>query len=597
MSDSTWTERRWLLLAVLLVAAWAHFFVSDVSMTRGRGWDEAMHAELPAARMALSAGRGDLGAAARVALDCQQYPPAYPALLATAYSVTGIDELWGRRFGRLIQALGLGGLFLLGRRLARRPGAKKAREGPGHVDQDVDRTSDQPNDRRAAAIGFTALLLGLLSPMWLAYSGTFFLEGPFLTVSIFTLFAWVGRDGRRSRELLTGALITLAFFTKFNYALALGLGLFLDLAVDGVLALRSARFGAFLRRTAYLAILPVLGALWWFVLPWPGDRALGAQHFEAFTAFLSGNQQLQVTPVDRRLWDAGTFLVAGPVVGLLVLMGLLVSLGRLRQPGVRSLWIVFLASGLPVWTHNFHLDRFLLPALASALPLGAVGLATVFAPGPRWPWLRPTLGAGGLLAALLVARSSADAFARALGLSNPDNSEYVGRLHSERLGLRPGRPLPTAGLERATHKAFMDAIEAELGPQERVGWLGITSELSPGALHLALFERGGPSERLERDAARVRPDGQPEMVVTFESVDPGWDNGQLARWAEGFDLLLSTRPVDWKGRRGREFLADYQIRLLEGGDWKARPIAQIPVPRPVGEPTSVELFALRRSAE
>ncbi len=582
MREAVPTRHRVLVAAVLLVAAWAHFYVGGVSMERSRGWDEAMHAELPAARMQLAAGRGDFGAAARVALDCQQYPPAYPALVAAGYSITGVQEVWGRRFGRLLQALGLGGLFLLGRRLVR---------------------SWDPEGVWREAVPPAALLLGMLSPLWLAYSGTFFLEGPTLTVSIFTLLAWLGRDGRPSRELLAGSLATLAFFTKFNYALALGAGLFVDLLLSGALELRAGRAAAFAKRAALLAIPPVLGALWWFVLPWPGDRALGAQHFEAFTAFLSGNQQLAATPYDRRIWDAATFLFAGPLMALVVGIGLLLSLRFLRRPGVRTLWIVFLVSGLPVWLHNFHLDRFLLPAFAAALPLAGVGLARVFGPSRANFWFKPALGIGLLLAAVFFASPTSNGFARYLGLANEDNAAYVGQLHTERLALLPARRLPTAGLERAASDAFLEAIAGELAATERVGWLGITSELSPGALHLGLFERGAGADldalalRLERDAPLVREDGQPDMVVTFESVDPGWDTAQIESWAAGFDLVLGTRPIDWKGRRGREFLEDYQVRLLEGGVWSATPIAEIPVARPIGEPTSVELFALRRKAE
>jgi hypothetical protein len=46
------------------------------------GWDESMHAELPALRMLLYASRGEVGAAFDPLLGCTQYPFGYPLLLA-----------------------------------------------------------------------------------------------------------------------------------------------------------------------------------------------------------------------------------------------------------------------------------------------------------------------------------------------------------------------------------------------------------------------------------------------------------------------------------------------------------------------------------
>ncbi|MEO0652120.1 MAG: hypothetical protein AAFZ65_15710, partial [Planctomycetota bacterium] len=121
------------------------------------------------------------------------------------------------------------------------------------------------------------------------------------------------------------------------------------------------------------------------------------------------------------------------------------------------------------------------------------------------------------------------------------------------------------------------------------------SELSPGALHLGLLARGGDPERFRRDSGRVRADGEPAMVVTFQSADPGWTPDQLRAWAADFDVVLSTEPIDWKGRRGREFLSTYRNWLFETGAWTYERLASFEIARAVGEPTEVELYACRRN--
>ena len=573
--------RRAGLVACLVTLVWTAVFAGGVSDQRGRGWDEAMHAELPAAHMALALRAGEPGEAFAVLLDCQQYPFAYPVVLAAAYAGLGVDEMLGRRIGRILQGLGLLGLFLLGRALVAR--LERDRELPPWRD----------------LVPWLAMALGALSPMWLAYSGTFFLEGPFLVVAIFALRAWLRRGEGRSphaRELAAGAWLALAFFTKFNYALALGLALFVDLALDGVQALRAGALRGFLARTASLAAIPLASFAWWFVWPLPGTRVQGRAHWDAFTAFLGGNRHLAATGWDRRLWDWGTFLASGPLLLAVLLVGAALGLRFAARPGARALALAFVVGGLPVWLHTFHLDRFLLPGLASLAPLAALGLAWTIGRAPRAGVLALCAIA---VTGVVTAKPLAGAYAGALGLlpDAPAARAYLAELHAERLDLLPGRPLPTAGLERPAHDAFLDAIAGELGPDARVAFLGVNSELSPGALHLGLLARGGSPERLRRDARRVREDGQPEMVVTFEAADPGWTPERLRAWAQGFDVVLTTDPTDWKGRRGREFVDTYRGWLFGAGEWSYRSLGTIAVARPGGAPVAVELYACRRSED
>lgn len=567
------------LLALVLGAVGAR----AVSLERSLGWDESMHAALPAARILLAARAGELREAADVVLDCQQYPPAYPLYLAASQALFGLDERVARGASRALWAAGLFGLFLLGRATVRR----LARDGRGPV-------------RGAALVPWLLPAIGLLSPMALAFSGTLFLEVPFMAVAAFALWAWMRRDGATTRaerwraDLLAGALLALCFFTKFNYALLLGLGLFADLAFESVGALRAGRARAVLERAAALALVPVLGWLWWFVLPLPGGAAVAASHREAFLAFLGGNTQLAVTPYGLRLWDAATFLAPSTRGLALLLLGAALGAAWIRRPAVRTLALVALAGYGPVLAHNFHLERFLLPPALAVWALAALGLARL-APARPGPRAAALAGLAGL--ALLWPTADASVVPRLFGLRTDDNAAYLDGLHAERLSLAPSRPLPTAGLARAEHDALLDAVAAAAGPDARVGWLGINSELSPAAIHLGLLARGGSPARLRRDAGRVRDDGQPAMVLTFLDADPSWSDERLRAWAAGFDVLFTTEPLVWKGRGGRRFLGRYRDVLFAAGDWAYERVARLALTRAAGAPQPLELFACRPAAE
>jgi len=81
------------------------------------GWDETMHAELPAVRMVLLAREGRPGEAFEVLHECDRYPFVYPVWLALWQGLFGISEAVARAVG-LWTFLLLGGLGVA--RLARR---------------------------------------------------------------------------------------------------------------------------------------------------------------------------------------------------------------------------------------------------------------------------------------------------------------------------------------------------------------------------------------------------------------------------------------------------------------------------------------------
>ncbi|MEO0652234.1 MAG: hypothetical protein AAFZ65_16285, partial [Planctomycetota bacterium] len=410
-----------------------------VSMERSLGWDEAMHAGLPAGRMAVAIEAGATREAVDVALDCQQYPPAYPVLLA---ATAGADERAMRATGRVVWAVGLFGLFGLARAAVRANG--------GH-------------GRRA---GLLALALGASSPLAWAYSGTLFLEAPFWSATTLAIWAWIARgaagsEGQRlAREALAGALITLAFFTKFNYGLLLGAGLGLDLIFSGVHAIREGAARRFALRTAALAAPFLLACAWWFWLPWPAGADVAASHRSAMLDFLGGNTQLAATPYDRRLWDAATFFAPGPRTLVLWAVGALAACRWATRPGTRVLICVLLAGYGPILAHNFHLDRFLLGPAAALWGLAGLGLSKLL---PRDNRVAVPIAIALLAQAVLLPSFDARLLAVGLGLRTDANAAYVDQLHTQRLSLAPSRSLPTAGLRRLEHDGLLDLLATHVG--------------------------------------------------------------------------------------------------------------------------------------
>lgn len=561
---------------VLLGSTWGATLVPGQAW----GWDETMHAQLPAVRMLLHAGRGEWGAALEVLHGCAQYPFGWPLVLALAQGVFGIGEGVARQAGLAAWAATLFLLFLCGRELARvqrPPGA-----GPG---------------RGEGLLPWLALGLAALAPMPLAFAGTLFLEVPFSACAALALWAWLRRgrpDAGPGADLLAGAALAAACFVKWNYGLLLAAGLGLDALLE---TLGSARRGggprAFARLGRLLAV-PALTAFWWLVLPLPLGAATAAEHRGALLGFLGGNLELTPTPYSRRALDAiGWFAISGRMLGLL-LVGLVLALGagwgrELRRPGARALALALLALAGPTLAHPFHLDRFLIPIGPPLWLLAALGLARVLPESPRPRLLAlallalttlayPTLEARRLAEATVVALQPAPAQAAL--------REHIARELARRAGLGPGRATPSAGLERAAHEHLGGLVAAAVGPDERPAWLGISSEYSPAALHLDLLARGGSTERFLAWAHLP-------AYVTFEATDPGWDAERLARWAAEFDVILMTEPPDLRGRAARQFMRRYQELLVAQLGWQTERRGILAIEQPLAAPREVFLYAAR----
>jgi len=550
-------------LAAGLCALAALCWTLPLSDARAWGWDESMHAELPAVRMLLALRAGELGALFDALHDCDQYPFVWPLVLLLVQLVTGVSEHACRVAGTLAWCATLFGVFLV------------AREGLV-----VGR-----GERAARLAPFLALLVAALSPVALAFSGTLFFEVPATCAAVWTLRAWLVRRrlGTRRAGLCAGAWIAAAFFTKFNYGLMLGLGLALDWLWESIVALRQGELRAQLVRTGWLVLVPALAGAWWFLLPLPGGLELGAEHRQVFAAFLHENRGRPYEPWTTRLLYLGNYLSFTPRLFVLQLGLALVALAALREASVRTWWLVLLASYVPMALHPFHLERFVIVCVPALALLAAAGARRLLASR------RGGLALGALLAVALVApaldREPLAARAGRLSAEPGALRDYQLGLQREQRDLSGGRALPTAGLERAEHEALSALLAAEIGPEERVGWIGMSSEYGPAVLHLALLARGGTPERFRREVVCT-------LDVDYFGNDPGWDDGRLLGWASTFDLVIWCQPVDLKDRVGRRGLSGYGPRLAAMGG-RDRVLGQVSIARPLRDPCVVTVHAWR----
>jgi len=537
------------LLAFGICVGLALVWTLPLSNARAWGWDESMHAELPAARMLVALRQGDLALAHTALLDCQQYPFVWPLVLTGVQALTGISEHACRVAGTLAWCWALFGLFLLGREL----GARIEPRLPG-----------------ARWLSWSLFALGALSPLALAYSGTLFLEVPFACMAVWALRAWVRRDGSLTRELAAGEWITLALFTKWNYGLLLGGGLALAWYCEGFAARRE--LGKYIGRTIVLLVVPLIACLWWFVL------ARGEEHRAALLGFLQGNREIAPHAQSERWMHAALSLHLGPLVLACVLALALAALVRLRSTPVCMLFCVALAFVLPAWTHPFHLDRFLIPQALPVWALAAVGFACAR--------MYVRLGIVGLFLLGCAGIGRPTAAGKLLPRADtPEVLAYQRQIVDSWRSLRGARDLPTGGLDRAVHDALLDALAREVGPKERVGWIGMSSELSPAVLQLGLLARGGAEERFLRESPRM-------LDLSYEGLDPKSSSAELQRFAQGFDVLICTLPPDIKDRPARRFTREYVV-ALEALGWSEREIARTEVARPLQAPLELTLFACR----
>lgn len=566
--------------AALMALALALVGAASVSMAKSMGYDESMHAELPAARMLIATQMGEWKVASDALLGCQQYPFVYPVVLAIVQAFTGVSELACRMSGRVCWAIALFAIFLVAREVAN----ALARERSKTISADNSCASWTP---------WIAMVLAALSPAALAFSGTLFLEVPFTAVAMFATFAWLrrrplGYECHPGRDVIAGAALALALFTKFNYGGMLAAGCAFDLMLEGVQAIRDNALKAWLTSAARIASVPLATCLWWFVLPLPGGLEIAASHRASFFGFLAGNQQVSRVPFALRLFDWSAGIFASPRALLVALLAAMLALRFVRVRALRTLLILGLLCTLPVALHPFHMDRLVLPGAPYLWVLAAVGMGSLL---PRARLARVALLAALLLVCLV--RTDIDSQRLMDWVSpppdaSPELAAYRNSMLAEKISLAPGRRLPTAGLERSESDAACDAFAKEAGSELRIGWLAAVEKLPPAALQVGMLSRGGPKARFLEDIASSMPFG-------VDGTDPSWDKARLVAATKSFDVIFTTDPPQAFGANQWAFLAAYRERLTRELGYSQKEFAHLTLHPPLGKDKDARLIALRRS--
>lgn len=567
-------RQTWWALAICIALGlyWGWGFTDELSW----GWDEAMHAELPAARLVLSTEAIRPAAAMAAVHDSDRYPIVFPALLAVPQFLFGISEDVARRTAVAVWCAALFAIFLLGRELAR-----------------AARGSDGAARRGEAWVPWLALAFAAASPMGLALGSSLFLEAPFVLTGALAMRGWLrrgahlGEDGRLVRERRAGAWFVLAFFTKFNYCLLLAMGCGIDWLFEGLSEWRAGRGRAFLSRTAHLLMLPALVGFWWFIAPLPHGLETAAEHREAFREFVSGNEAGNGQSAELRFLYLSCFFSLTLRAFALSCFGALAGLGSALR-GSRVLWLTLAATFLPIWLHPFFLDRFWLPLGISLWPLAALGLARCLP--------RQRFAAAAIVVALgvgVAVRPTSDVvrLADRFGMLQDDEklAAYQQEVFATFSELGRDRQVPKRPALRRVEREELDALIAgAVKPNESVGWLGISSEYSPAALHLGLLENGGSPARFLRDAHQ-------SVDLEFRgNLGYGeWTNEDLAEWANDFDVILMSDPVDFNQREGRGFMRPLQRRLCDDLGWTEERLGWIDRARTLRDPLRIRIFAVR----
>lgn len=563
--ERAWSWSPWTgALAAFLLGLFASL---AVSMERTMGWDEAMHLAAPAVRIAEALREGELDEAATAVLSCERYPPLLPAVHGLVGALFEPTELVMRRVQRWFWALGALGMFLLARAVCSRD-----------PDDDL-----PPGVGGAPALAFA---LWVLCPMALAFGGTLFLEVPFAALASLAVAGWItrARTVRPGLELGTGVLLAACLFTKWNYGLLLGAGLAVDLVLEVVGRTRAGDGRAAAASVLRLGLPTALACAWWFLLPWPAGAETAASHREAFASFLGGNLEMGVTPRQLRWFDWTTFLVPSPRVLAWIVVAALLALRAVGDRGVRAALLVLLVSGLPVWRHPFHLDRFLLPAAPFLFALAAVGASRFLA---RLGTARVAVGVLLLGSGFVAPAADSMAVLHALSLANPDARDYQLAVLEERRSVSFARPLPTNGLPRAVHDELIEVLAASWPATGRVGWLGLSQAFSPGAWAMGL-EALHPGDARAR--ALILSADLDTRLFTLDQVDPEPPAAEVLSWAQGFDLLWTTDPPDLTTGR-RAWIARERAVLVEAG-WQEQELAVLRWTRATGAERVVRVLAL-----
>ena len=112
-------------------------------------------------------------------------------------------------------------------------------------------------------------------------------------------------------------------------------------------------------------------------------------------------------------------------------------------------------------------------------------------------------------------------------------------------------------------------------------------------LHTSAHDEAWGADTSEEMLERLLRDAHRPMDVTFEGVDPGWDDERLAAWAAEFDVILCCEPPDLRDRQARAFIRDYQRRLVANLKWPHRVLGSVEFARALDEPLSIKVYLCR----
>lgn len=463
--------------------------------------DEAGHA-LPAARMALALGRGDVDALLELTRRDVLWPFFHPLFIAVFLAAFGATANVARASSLCALVATVGLVPLLVRELARPP-----------ID---DGTGDgEPAPAASPVVGWLSAAALLAAPSLWTLGCQAMTEALGMAMVVLTLLC--SARAERGRSLLlhaaSGVLGAFTFFTKYNYGIPLLLASFAALAwrarVRGPRPL--AAFGA--------GAVPLL--VGWFAFVFGTDRG----RLEYVWSYLRVNRDEGIHGLDGLLFYPRSLV---EILGLAVAIGLLLGLPaafRRRAAGARLPSLLYASLTLLLLLAHVNKQwRYLAPAIPVLLAVAEAELAAWCAGlrlrGPAW-----ALAA----AALLVARDPLAAIRQAADEVKP-YAEAGAMVRFAALHLPPDRPVLVLG-------------SSGLLPHSALSWQLLERDRRESEVDIMLFpfEEGWDARYRSAYPTDLRPEyattlaaaldrGSPS-VVAFELGGrspflPGW----MARW-------------------------------------------------------------------
>lgn len=522
--------------------------VHSLEGCRTPGWDESGHA-FAALRFAAAARDGAWHDLAREIVRTDYYPPL--GRLGLSLGFLGGSSSFDAPRITTIAAFGvlLVATALLARKLV-------------------------PAPLRAHA-SFVAVLCGATS--WLAtqHARVAFLEvwaGASLALGA---LGYLRASGRRTfaSGALAGLAISAASLVKWTH----GLQLANAVAVCALVTLwierhdRAAR-ARMLRMGAGLAIAASLPLAWWFVLPWPGGLALGAEHRAAYVEYLVKASALEGLRVVDLAIVFGGMACLSPPSALLQIGGLARGVARSARDVVRAsgeveglgdrspregrealaaereatrLVALIALAGLGTFVvYPYRIERFLVPTSFAAWALGGACGAALVAHASAVEWKRAAWLAAGSIVLVSTRGVGSVALIHAVRGRGASTEQLAALTANARLWRAPFAPIggPATGPEGVEH--VLEFAARHVDGRAPFGWIGGTCTDIPTTLvRWRLFR-----ERPERASLAW----DPEPIDALWS-DPGFDEPAFAAWAGRFDTLVVLDPPDPRERKARSF--------------------------------------------